>query len=72
MQKNTELVRDLEEKENRLRSREIFLGDKALYDFYDKRVPETVINLKSFERWRKKIEISDAKFLFLTLSLIHI
>ena len=70
LQKNTELVRDLEEKENRLRSRDIFLGDKALYDFYDKRVPETVINLKSFERWRKKIEISDPKFLFVTSELI--
>ena len=67
---NKELIKDLEEKENRFRTRDILLDDKIIYDFYDKQVPIDVLNLKSFEKWRVKVEINDPEKLFLSPELI--
>ena len=45
---NKELMKDIEEKENRFRTRDILVDDKIIYDFYDKQVPIDVLNLKKF------------------------
>ena len=67
---NTKLFKDLEEKEDRFRTRDILLDDKATFLFYDNLLPSSVINLQSFERWRIKSEASDPKILFLTSDII--
>ena len=37
-----------------------------LYDFYNEKIDEVIINADAFEFWRKKIEINHPERLFLT------
>ncbi len=40
--------------------------EEWLYDFYEQKIPETVVNGITFDQWRKKIEREQPKLLFLT------
>jgi len=40
--------------------------EEWLYDFYDQKIPESVVNGISFDQWRKKAEREQPKLLFLT------
>jgi ATP-dependent helicase HrpA len=38
----------------------------VIYDHYDQRVPSTVYNLPDFEKWRKTVEVEDARLLYMS------
>ncbi|MDC9727852.1 MAG: ATP-dependent RNA helicase HrpA [Methyloprofundus sp.] len=40
--------------------------EEWLYDFYEQKIPETVVNGITFDQWRKKTEREQPKLLFLT------
>ncbi|HEU5222274.1 MAG TPA: DUF3418 domain-containing protein [Candidatus Lumbricidophila sp.] len=48
---NRELRADLAALEARTRRREVLLGDEAVFAFYATRLPATVFDTRSFERW---------------------
>ncbi|WP_275288813.1 ATP-dependent RNA helicase HrpA [Halomonas elongata] len=60
---NRALVEEVEDLEDRARKRDILVDEEALFDFYDARIPEDVVNGKGFEAWRKKVERDDPDIL---------
>ncbi|NOQ65186.1 MAG: ATP-dependent RNA helicase HrpA [Methyloprofundus sp.] len=40
--------------------------EEWLYEFYDQKLPETVVNGVTFDQWRKKVEHEQPRLLFLT------
>lgn len=59
------LLKELHELEAKSRRRDIIVDDEVLYEFYDKRLPEDVINLDGFEAWRESAEQSEPRLLFI-------
>ncbi|GGK90445.1 ATP-dependent helicase [Sphaerisporangium melleum] len=54
LQDNRRLLSEVEELENRARRRDIMVDDETLFDFYDKRVPESVVSGAHFDSWWKR------------------
>lgn len=53
VRQNHELRRRLEKQEERERRRDILVGDEAVFDFYNARIPADVSDVRSFESWWK-------------------
>lgn len=53
---NRALIDEVEGLEDRARRRDILVDEEALFDFYDARLPEDIVNGKGFEAWRRKAE----------------
>jgi ATP-dependent helicase HrpA len=62
---NQGVVHSIEMLQERSRRRDLLVDEQAIYAFYDRLVPGDVRSAASFERWRKQIEASDARALFL-------
>ena len=65
-QHNRKLIAHVEDIENRARRRDILVDDTVVYEWFAKRVPDWVVNGKSFEKWRKQAEQQNAKTLYLS------
>ncbi len=50
---NLRLLEEVSELEHRARRRDILAGDQELYDFYDARIPASVVSGAHFDRWWK-------------------
>ena len=48
---NAELVEDVHALEDRARRRDLLVDDEALFDFYDRRIPEEIISVRHFDHW---------------------
>lgn len=64
LEKNQKLVKKLEGFENRVRRRDILVDDYDLYQFYESRIPEQIVNRASLKRLIKKRGSDD--FLLMT------
>ncbi len=62
---NKTFIGEQAELEERMRQRDIVIDDEELFDFYNQRIPAEVVDLTSFERWRKKAEAQAPKLLFI-------
>ncbi|WP_029117175.1 ATP-dependent RNA helicase HrpA [Mycobacterium sp. URHB0044] len=51
---NARLREELEEMEERVRRRDLLVGDDEIYAFYDARVPADVVSARHFDAWWKK------------------
>ncbi|MCH1883888.1 ATP-dependent RNA helicase HrpA [Agrococcus sp. ARC_14] len=49
--KNRELRREIERLEERQRRRDLLVGDEAVFDFFDARIPADVASTRAFEGW---------------------
>ncbi|MDF3013316.1 MAG: hrpA [Cellvibrio sp.] len=65
-----QLLTELEDLESKARRRDIVVDEQVIFDFYNERIPETVVNLAGFEAWRKKVEQENPKLLFLTREIL--
>jgi len=63
---NRELLADLQDLENRARRRDILVDDEAVFAFYDKRIPESVVSARHFDAWWKKARHATPDLLTLT------
>ena len=61
-----QLLKELEDLESKARRRDIVVDEQVIFDFYNERIPESILNLAGFEAWRKKAEQENPKLLFLT------
>ncbi len=52
--KNRELRREIERLEERQRRRDLLVGDEAVFEFFDARIPADVVSTRSFEGWWRK------------------
>ena len=64
LQNNLDQVARVLDVEARERRRDL-LDDQRLFEFYDQRVPQDVIDARSFERWRRRVERDHPRFLFM-------
>ena len=60
------LLEELEELESKARRRDILVDEQVIYDFYDERIPDHIVNLAGFEAWRKKAEQTNPQLLFIS------
>ena len=63
---NRKLIIELSTFEAKARRDDLIADHHALFAFYDARIPEEIHSAKAFDRWVKKIETADPKFLRLT------
>ena len=65
-QHNRKLVRDIEQLEHKTRRQDVLVDEELIFAFYDALIPADVVDMASFERWRKDAEKAEPKRLFLT------
>lgn len=53
---NRQQLLDVEELEHKSRRRDIVVDEQVLCDFYDKRLPESIISAKHFDSWWKQAQ----------------
>lgn len=63
---NTELIEEAHSLESKTRRQDVLVDDTALCQFFDEKIPASVRDHASFEKWRKKAESKDANVLKLT------
>ena len=62
---NRKLIHDIEELEHRARRPDVLVDDRALFAFYDAKVPQEVRDARSFDAWYRTASAQDPKLLFL-------
>ncbi|MBI4988882.1 MAG: ATP-dependent RNA helicase HrpA [Rhodocyclales bacterium] len=65
-QHNRKLVRDIEQIEHKTRRQDVLVDEELIHAFYDAQIPAEVVDVASFERWRRDAEKAEPKRLFLT------
>lgn len=67
---NRALIEEVADLEDRARRRDILVDEDTLYEFYNQRVPERIINTKGFEHWRQQVEAQDPDYLKFDLATL--
>lgn len=63
---NRKLVESIEALEQKARRKDFLVEEQHLVDFYDEKIPDSVVCLKSFLSWWKKAQKDNAKLLHFT------
>ena len=63
---NQKLIDEIKQLEHKSRRQDILINDDILFDFYDSKISNEIMNGAGFEFWRKGIEKDEPKFLFLS------
>lgn len=67
-QANEKLLNSLGYLQHKGRRVDLIANEDAIYDFFDQRIPTEVVDGKSFERWRRKVEQETPNYLMLDSS----
>ena len=67
---NLKLIQEIEMLEHKTRRQDILINDDVLYQFYDERIDEKIVNGAGFEGWRKEKEKNNSEYLFLTKTFL--
>ncbi len=62
---NRGLIREIEDLEHRARRPDVLVDDRALYAFYDARIPNDVRDVRSLDAWYRAAAAKDPKLLYL-------
>jgi ATP-dependent helicase HrpA len=62
---NRKLIDFYREQEERERRRDLLIGEEEIYDFYDRRLPQTIVDAVFFEAWAKKLDAAEIRELTL-------
>lgn len=65
LQHNQKLVSDIEALEHKSRRPDVLVDEALIEAFYDSKIPAEVVDLASFEAWRKTAEQAEPRLLFL-------
>lgn len=63
---NQRLIEEIERLEAKSRQRDILVSEAVRFDFYDARIPADVYSGPLFERWRKQVERTNPRALFMS------
>jgi ATP-dependent helicase HrpA len=66
-EKNRKLLEEVAQLRDKARRSDMLADDDALLAFFDRRVPEDVVNGKTFEAWRERAEKEDPRVLLLSI-----
>lgn len=69
-QHNFNLVRHVEKLEQKARRKDFLIDEEQLFDFYQQKIPESVVCLASFKAWWQKAKKVDAKQLHFTKAFL--
>ncbi|MGO3328164.1 ATP-dependent RNA helicase HrpA [Gordonia sp. (in: high G+C Gram-positive bacteria)] len=69
VQRNAQMLKEVEDLEHRSRRRDVGISDTELFDFYDARVPANVVSARHFDSWWKKAGRSEPALLDLTAEM---
>lgn len=64
LQNNLDQVAKVLDLEARERRRDL-LDDQRLFEFYDQRIPQDIVDARGFERWRRRVERDHPQFLYM-------
>ncbi|MGO1317500.1 MAG: ATP-dependent RNA helicase HrpA [Cellulomonadaceae bacterium] len=67
---NRALLEEAGELEARARRRDLVVDDDVLYEFYDQRIPDTVVSARHFDSWWKSARRTDPELLTFTPELL--
>ena len=67
---NRRLLREAEDLEARSRRRGLVVDDDALFDFYDERIPDSVVSARHFDQWWKSARRDRPELLTFTRELL--
>ncbi|MFE7225466.1 ATP-dependent RNA helicase HrpA [Nocardioides sp. NPDC057577] len=67
---NAKLVEEAEELEHRARRRDIVVDEHALFDFYDRRLPASIVSGAHFDQWWKQARRETPDLLTFELSML--
>jgi ATP-dependent helicase HrpA len=67
-EKNRALLEAVAKLRDKARQSDMLADEDALHDFFDRRVPDTVVNGQRFEVWREAAEKAEPRLLELTLA----
>ncbi len=62
---NRKLVQEIEELEHRARRPDVLVDDRAVFAYYDARLPKEARDARSFDTWYRSAAAQDPKLLFL-------
>jgi ATP-dependent helicase HrpA len=62
---NRKLIDFYREQEERERRRDLVIGEQQIYEFYEARLPATIVDGPSFEAWAKKLDAKQSRHLTL-------
>jgi ATP-dependent helicase HrpA len=65
MEHNRRLLDEVQRLRDKARKSDMVADEYALYDFFDERIPESVVSGKTFEAWRREAEAKNPRILFL-------
>jgi ATP-dependent helicase HrpA len=69
-EQNRRLLAEVARLRDKARQSDMLADDEALFSFFDRRVPNDVVNGKTFEAWRERAEAKDPKLLFLDFDAV--
>jgi ATP-dependent helicase HrpA len=67
---NQDLIEEVELLEHKARRLDVLVNEEDLFQFYDEKIPQGIINGEGFEDWRREIEDKHPQVLFLTKELL--
>jgi ATP-dependent helicase HrpA len=67
---NQDLIEEVELLEHKARRLDVLVNEEDLFQFYDEKIPQGIINGMGFEDWRREIEDKHPQALFLTKELL--
>ncbi|MFT3693623.1 MAG: ATP-dependent RNA helicase HrpA [Kofleriaceae bacterium] len=68
MEHNARVLADAQRMRDKARRSDMFADDDEVAQFFDRRIPDTVVSGKTFEDWRRDAEKRDSKILYLSLA----
>jgi len=54
MIRNQNLIEEIQDMENRFRRKDLLVGEADLYDFYRRQIPETISDIRTFQKFLKE------------------
>lgn len=63
---NRQLLQEVEQIEAKSRRRDILVDDEEIFRFYDERIPEGIYSGATFDKWRKQVEQTEPRLLYLS------
>ncbi|CAM8419595.1 RNA helicase HrpA, C-terminal [Candidatus Methylopumilus universalis] len=67
---NQDLIEEVELLEHKARRLDVLVNEEDLFQFYDEKIPQGIINGVGFEDWRRETEDNHPQALFLTKELL--
>ena len=65
---NQNLITEIKKLETKTRKHNLLVSDNLIYQFYDSKIPETVVSRSTFENWYKEISLAKQHLLLLKRS----